>query len=297
MHEVLKGIYTALVTPMSGGKIDYNALESLVIRQIEAGVQGLAVCASTGEGATLTDDERSSIIKKVIEIAGDRLQILVGTGCMSTWATIEATKKASDLGAKAALIAPPSYVKPSQDGHIAHYEAIAEESRLPIVVYNVPSRTSTDILPGTLARLAAHDRIVGIKEATGSILRVQQVIAAVAGKMSVLSGDDPITLSLLVAGGDGVICTASNAVPELWVSLFNKWQEGNIQAASKIQSDLTSLHVVLFQETNPGPVKAALHLLGLIEPEIRLPLIWPNQNTLSCLEQELTKRGYKCVAN
>ena len=295
MHEVLKGIYTALVTPMRSGKIDYNALESLVIRQIEAGVQGLAICASSGEGATLTDDERSSIIKQVIELAGESLQILVGTGCMSTWATIEATKKASDLGAETALVAPPSYVKPSQDGHIAHYEAIAEEGGLPIVVYNVPSRTSTDILPETLARLAAHDKIVGIKEATGSILRVQQVIAAVAGKMSVLSGDDPITLSLLVAGGDGVICTASNAVPELWVSLFDNWQQGNIKEASKIQSELTSLHVVLFHETNPGPVKAALHLLGLIEPEIRLPLIWPNQNTLSCLEQELTKRGYTCV--
>lgn len=277
---------------MKCGKIDYNALESLVIRQIEAGVQGLAICSSTGEGATLAEDERSSIIKTVVEIAGDRLQILVGTGHMSTWATIEATKKVADLGATAALVATPSYVRPSQDGHLAHYEALAEEGGLPIVVYNVPSRTSTDILPETLARLARHDKIVGIKEATGSILRVQQVISAVEGRMSVLAGDDPITLSLLVAGGDGVICTASNAVPETWVSLFDNWRKGNIEEASKLQSDLTGLHVVLFQETNPGPVKAALHLLGLIEPEIRLPLIWPKQDTLSGLEQELGKLGY-----
>jgi 4-hydroxy-tetrahydrodipicolinate synthase len=150
------------------------------------------------------------------------------------------------------------------------------------------SRTSSDILPATLARLSKHENLVGIKEASGSILRIQQVVAAVQGRMSVLSGDDPITLSLLIAGGQGAISTAANAVPTRWVALWNAWKKGEVELAARMQAELTGLHEALFMETNPGPVKAAVHLLGLIEPEIRSPLTWPQQDTLLRLHRELS---------
>ncbi len=211
---------------------------------------------------------------------------------MSSPRTIEQTQVAAELGADAALVVSPAYVKPSQEGIAAHYESIADEGGLPIIVYNVPSRTASDVLPETVERLAAHENIVAIKEATGSIYRAQQVIAAARGRISVLSGDDPITLSLLVAGGDGVICTASNVVPKRWADLYAHFKEGNIEAASKVQAGLVDLHEVLFLESNPGPVKAAMHLLGLMEPEIRLPLTWPTPKTLFRLSEELEKLGF-----
>jgi 4-hydroxy-tetrahydrodipicolinate synthase len=288
---VIEGIHTALITPMKNDNIDLDALGRIVDRQMAAGVQGLVICATTGEGSTLREKERAQVIEAVVKRAGSKLHITVGTGRVSTWSTIEDTRVAADLGADAALVVAPPYVRPSQEGMVAHFEQVANQGGLPIIVYNVPSRTSCDLQAETIGKLAQHDKIVGVKEATGSILRAQEIIALVEGKIAVLSGDDPITVSLLLAGGQGVISTASNSVPEIWVSLWNAWKKGDYKEAAVIQARLRLLHEALFCEANPGPVKGTLYLLGLIEPEIRLPLIWPGAQTLERLKGELVELG------
>jgi len=290
---VFEGIYTALITPLRNGGVDLSALQKLVERQAAAGVQGIVVCATTGEGATLTPDERRLVLDTAVKRVGDKIDVLFGISHIATWAVIEDMARAADIGARGALVSSPSYVKPSQDGLYGHYAAIADQSKLPIIMYNVPSRTASDIKPATVAKLAAHERIVGIKEASGSVERAQQVIAASGGSIKVLSGDDPLTLSILVAGGHGVISTASNAVPEKWAQLWKRFCEGDILGAAAVQAGLLGLHEALFAETNPGPVKAALHLLGLIDAEIRLPLTWPSRPTIYRLAAELEKLGLK----
>ncbi len=288
---MIKGINTALVTPMKNGAIDFAALERLVDRQLEASVDGLVICATTGEGTVLTVDERANIISAIVKQVQHRIRVVVGTGYVATHATIEATRRAADLGADAALVVSPAYVLPSQEGIAAHYEAVADKGGLPVIAYNVPSRTSSDILPATLARIARHDNIIGLKEASGSVLRIQQVIAQTKGRLDVVSGDDAVTLSLLVAGGKGVICTGSNVAPGHWVALFDAWTRGDLEGAQAAQAQLIELHEVLFTEANPGPVKAALHLLGLVEPEIRLPLTWATRQTRQKLVKALLGIG------
>ncbi len=286
---MFEGIHTALITPMKNGSIDFDGLKRIVEHQLQAGVAGLAICATTGEGSSLRADERYQVIDAVVKLAKGKIKVIVGTGRVATWATIETSRVAADLGADATLVVSPAYILPSQDGIAQHYEDVADKSGLPVIAYNVPSRTGSDMLPKTLARLSKHENLVGVKEATGSILRAQQVVAAVQGRMDVLTGDDPITLSLLIAGGQGAISTAANAVPARWVALWNAWKKGEIEQAARIQAELTGLHEALFEETNPGPVKAAVHLLGLIEPEIRSPLTWPHRNTLLRLHKELSR--------
>jgi len=290
---VFEGILTALITPMKNGSVDLPALGRLVDRQVEAGVHGVVLCATTGEGATLTPDERRLVVGTVIKRAGHRIAVLVGTSQVATWAVAESIRVAADLGAVGMLVAAPPYVKASQDGLYAHYAAIADQSVLPIVMYNVPSRTACDLKPATVARLAPHERIVAIKEATGSVERAQQIIGSVGGNIRVLSGDDPSTLSILVAGGHGVICTGSNVTPDKWATLWHYWRQGDVVAAAAVQAGLIGLHEALFLESNPGPAKGALALLGLIEKEIRLPLTWPSRPTLYRLAAELENLGMK----
>ena len=288
---MFQGIYTALVTPMRNGTVDLAALARLLDRQVAADVQGVVVCATTGEGTTLTPDERRLVLETAVKRAGARIQVLFGTSLVATWAVIDAVQQAADLGAVGALVSSPSYVKPSQDGIYAHYAAIADHSKLPIVLYNVPGRTSSDIKPATVARLATHERIAAIKEASGSVERAQQIIAAAGRGLNVLSGDDPLTVSILVAGGHGVISTAANVVPEKWSALWRHWIAGDVAAAAAAQAGLLGLHEALFLESNPAPAKAALHLLGLIEDEIRLPLTWPARPTVYRLAAELERLG------
>lgn len=288
---MLDGIFTALVTPLKNGTVDLGALSRLVDRQLEAGVQGLVVCGTTGEGATLTPDERRLAIDGVVKRAQGKALIIIGTSHVAAWGAVDAVRVAADLGADAAMVTCPAYLRPSQDGIAGHFKAIADQSALPIVLYNVPSRTASDIRPETVARLASHERITAIKEASGSILRIQQVIAAGGASISVLAGDDPITLSLLVAGGHGVVSTGANVVPEKWARLWSRWRAGDVLGAAAIQAGLLGLHEALFMETNPGPVKAALHMLGLIAPEIRLPLDWPERPTLYRLAAEMESHG------
>jgi 4-hydroxy-tetrahydrodipicolinate synthase len=287
----LEGIYPALVTPLRAGTVDLPALQRLIERQIEAGVQGLVVCATTGEGATLTPDERRMVIGTAARLCQGKLAVIAGSSAIPTWGVVEAAHVAADLGAQAMLVVTPPYVRPTQDGLYAHFAAVADQSALPIVLYNVPSRTGCDLQHTTVARLAPHQRIIGIKEASGSIHRAQQVVAAAGGNLAVLSGDDPLTVSLLVAGGHGVISTGANVVPAKWAELWRCWRTGDLLGAAAIQAGLLGLHEALFIETNPGPVKAALHQLGLLEPEIRLPLVWPSRPSLYRIAAELENLG------
>ena len=287
----LQGIYTALVTPLKNGTVDLAALKRLVDRQREAGVQGLVVCATTGEGAALTPDERRLVIDTVVRRLDGALTVLAGVSAVAPWAAVEAMRVAADQGADAMLVAAPPYVRPSQEGLYTHYATVADQGALPIVLYNVPSRTACDIQAPTVARLAPHERVVGIKEATGSIQRVQQVVSAARGQLAVLSGDDPLTVSLLVAGGHGVISTGANVVPAKWSELYARWKEGDVLGAAAIQAGLLGLHEALFLETNPGPAKAALDVVGLIEPDVRLPLTWPTRPTRYRLAAELENLG------
>ncbi len=288
---MFEGILTALVTPMKNAKIDLDALIRLLDRQVDAQVQGVVICATTGEGAALTQKEKSLVAETAIGYVEKRLKVILGVSEVATWAAVDTARMGADLGADGVLVASPPYVRASQDGMAAHFEAVAEQSGLPVIVYNVPSRTGSDVLPATLARLAAHEGIVAVKEATGSVQRAQQVLAAVDGKMNVLSGDDPLTLSLLVAGGHGVISTGANVVPELWSKLWQAWKQGDVATATRQQSQLLGLHEALFLESNPGPAKAALHLLGHVEPEIRSPLTWPVAPTIYRLAAELEILG------
>ena len=282
-----------MVTPLKNGTVDLQALGFLVDRQVDAGVQGLVICATTGEGGTLTPDERRLVIDSVVKRVNGRLSIIVGVSYVATWAVIEAIHAAADLGVDAALVSSPAYVKPSQDGIYSHYAAVADQSGLPIVLYNVPSRTSSDVKSATVARLATHDRIVAIKEASGSVERAQQIIGSVAGNINVLCGDDPVTLSILVAGGHGVISTGANVVPEKWAAMWRAWKEGDVVAAAAVQAGLLGLHEALFMESNPTPVKAAMNLLGLLEKEIRMPLTWAVRPTIYRLAAELENLGLR----
>ena len=251
----------------------------------------MVVCATTGEGATLTAEERRLVIDTAVRRVDGRISVIAGVSHVATWAAIDAVRAAMDLGVQGALVSAPSYVKPSQDGIYAHYAAVADQGGLPIIMYNVPSRTSCDIGAATAIRLASHERIVAIKEATGSVERAQKIIGATGGSITVLSGDDPITLSIMVAGGHGVISTCANVVPEKWAALWNNWKAGDVVAAAAVQAGLLGLHEALFLESNPGPAKAALHLLGLIGDEIRLPLTWPSRPTVYRLAAELERLG------
>ena len=288
---MFKGIFTALVTPLKNNTVDISALGHLVDRQIKAKVQGLVVCATTGEGAVLNADERQMVIDFIKKRIGDKTKLIVGISDIATWKAGESANIAANLGADGVLVAAPSYVKPSQDGLYAHYASIADQSPVPVILYNVPSRTVSDIKPVTVARLAPHENIVAIKEATGSLERAQKIIAAANGNLNILSGDDPSTVSILVAGGHGVISTGANVVPSKWTDLWQHWKHGDVVAAATVQAGLLGLHEALFLESNPGPAKAALNLLGLIEPEIRLPLTWPSRPTTFRLAAELENLG------
>jgi 4-hydroxy-tetrahydrodipicolinate synthase len=269
---VLEGVVTALVTPFRDDVIDEEALRGLVERQVEAGVDGLAPCGSTGESATLSHAEHRRVVEIVVAAARGRVPVIAGTGSNSTREAIELTRHAKEAGADAALLISPYYNKPTQEGIFAHYAAIARETAFPLVVYNIPGRTASNILPETVARLAERGAAVGMKEASGDLAQIARLIALCPDDFAVVSGDDALTLPLLAVGGRGVISTSSNVAPEAMVELVRAFRSGDLAGALRTHQRLLPLFDALFCETNPIPVKAALGLMGLIGDEIRLPL-------------------------
>jgi 4-hydroxy-tetrahydrodipicolinate synthase len=264
---------TALITPFSDGKIDADALVRLVDVQIDSGTSALVPCGSTGESATLTPDEHLEVVRLVVKAAKGRVPVIAGTGSNSTAEALHLTREAKRAGAAAALLISPYYNKPTQEGIYRHYRTIAEESGLPLIVYNIPGRTASKIEATTIARLAELDGIIGLKEATGSLDEVQEVIRLAGDKIEVYSGDDTLTLPIMVAGGLGVISVIANVLPRQSAEVVEACQRGDWKRARELHYRMFPLMRALFLETNPIPVKAAMSMLGYCKDELRLPLL------------------------
>ncbi len=269
---MFEGVLTALVTPFRDGTVDERALEELVELQIAAGVDGLVPCGSTGEAATLSHAEHRRVVEVVVAAARGRVQVVAGTGSNSTREAIELTEHAKEAGADGALLISPYYNKPMQQGVVEHFRAVAAETAFPLIVYNIPGRTASNLLPDTMRQLADIEQVVGVKESSGDLDQIAHVVAATPDDFAVLSGDDWATLPMLAIGGSGVISTAGNLVPSDMVELVRAFRAGDVTRAQAVHYRLLPLLDVLFCETNPIPVKAALALRGLVLDEIRLPL-------------------------
>jgi 4-hydroxy-tetrahydrodipicolinate synthase len=288
---VFEGVYTALVTPFRDGEIDEPALRELVELQVTAGVDGVVPCGSTGEAATLSHAEHGRVIEIVVDAVRRRVQVLAGTGSNNTRESIELTAHARRAGADGALLISPYYNKPTQEGIVAHFTAIARETAFPLVVYNVPGRTASNILPATFARLADIDSVAGVKEASGDLAQIAEIVAQCPESFSVLSGDDALILPVLAVGGRGVVSTSSNVAPREVLELVRAFRAGDHARALRLHQRLLPLFKVLFCETNPIPVKAALVLQGRIRDEIRLPLTKLSQANRERLQVVLKEQG------
>ena len=288
---MFQGVLTALVMPFRNGVLDEGALERLVETQIEAGVDGLVPCGSTGESATLSHAEHKRVVEVVVVAARGQVPVVAGTGSNNTREAVELTQHARDAGADGALMISPYYNKPTQAGIVAHYETVARETGLPLIVYNIPGRTASNILPETLGRLAEVPEIVGVKEACGDIDQIARVIACCPTDFDVLSGDDSYTLPLLALGGSGVISTSSNVAPVEMRDLVRAFRDGDLARARELHYRLLPLFGVLFCETNPIPVKTALHLMGRMSDEIRLPLTPLGEQNRERLQVTLKELG------
>lgn len=267
------GSLVALATPFGAdNRIDYDAVERLVEFHVRAGSDGLVVAGTTGESATLVKGEHAELIRRVVAFAGGRLPVIAGTGSNSTSQTIDLSLEVADAGMDAYLMVAPYYNKPVQEGIYRHFCAIADSVDKPIMIYNVPGRTVTDILPETVARLAGHPRIFGLKEATGSMQRLDEVLALVPDDFMLYSGDDFTAREFIERGGHGVVTVSGNVVPASMAALCRAAAGGDSAGARRIDATLQELNTALFLESNPIPVKWVLSKMGLIEPHIRLPL-------------------------
>jgi len=270
---MFKGAITALVTPMKDGMLDEEKLRNLVDFQINNGVSALVPCGTTGEAATLSYEEHMRVIEIVVEQANKRVPVIAGTGSNSTYETIYLTEFAKKVGCDAALVVTPYYNKPTQKGLYEHFKAVAEAVDIPIVLYNVPGRTAVNMLPDTVIKLSKIKNIVAVKEASGSLDQASEIIAGVDPEFDVLSGDDSLTLPMMALGAKGVISVASNIMPKEVSQMVDFWVKGDIESARKLHLKLFPLFKGIFIETNPIPVKKALYHMGIIENDIRLPLV------------------------
>lgn len=269
---MFKGSMVAIVTPFRNGKVDEKALGDLIEFQIKSGTDGIIPCGTTGESATLDYDEHYRVIELTIEVVNKRIPVIAGTGANSTDETIMMTKKAKGFRADGALLVAPYYNKPTQEGLYLHYKKVAEEVDIPIVLYNVPGRTGVNMLPSTVARLAEVKNIVAIKEATGDMRQVSEIIRLCGDKITVLSGDDFTTFPLLSLGGKGVISVTANVAPSDVAGMIDAFLGGMVEEAKRLHYKLEPLNQAMFFETNPIPVKTALSMMGMCSDELRLPL-------------------------
>lgn len=272
MYERVKGSITALITPMRNGAIDEAAFRKLIDWQIESGGHGLVPVGTTGESPTLSHDEHKRTVEICVEQAAGRVPVIAGTGSNNTIEAIDLTQHAAAAGADAALVVTPYYNKPTQEGLYQHYKALNDCADIPIIIYNIPGRSVVDMSVETMTRLAELDNIIGVKDATADLARVSNVRHAIGADFIQLSGEDPTALGFMAHGGRGCISVTANVAPALCAEFQNACLEGDYFAAIKLQDRLMPLHVALFVETSPGPVKYAAHLLGLCEPDLRLPM-------------------------
>jgi len=269
----LKGCFTAVITPLKGGKVDLVAFRKLVRDQVKAGVNGLVPCGSTGEAATLTEDEYYEVIKAAVDEAKGKVPVVPGVGTNSTVKSVGMLKKVETLGVDGVLAIVPYYNKPTQEGMLAHFSELAESTRLPIVLYNIPGRTGVNMLPSTvLALRKKFSNIVGIKEASGLLDQVSEILNGADKDFVVMSGDDSLTLPMMAIGARGVISVTGNVAPGEISRMCELFLRGEIVEAQKLHHRLFALIKTLFIETNPIPVKYAMHLMGYCSPDVRLPL-------------------------
>ncbi len=288
---MFKGSIVAIVTPFKNGKFDKESFKKLIEFQIENGTDGIVPVGTTGESATLTHDEHKEIIEYTLEVVNKRIPVIAGTGSNSTAEALDLTKFAKKAGCDGALLITPYYNKPTQEGLYIHFKTIADEVDIPIILYNVPSRTGISILPETVAKLAEIKNIVGIKEASGSLDQVSKIISLCPEDFVVLSGDDSMTLGIMAVGGKGVISVAANIMPAEVSRMVHDALSGNWQQAQKMHIKLFNIFKTLFVETNPIPVKGCLYLMKKIQLELRMPLTPPSEETLKKLETTLKQYG------
>ncbi len=288
------GTHTALVTPFcddTDRSLDLAALRRLVEQQIAGGVDGLVACGTTGETATLTSDEYETVVGTVVQAAAGRVPVIAGVGSNSTAKTLATTRTACGLGVDGVLVVTPYYTKPTQAGMKEHFVQVAQAATVPVVLYNVPGRTGVNLLPATVAELAKHPNIVALKEAAGSLEQIQETVRLTDFGFAVLSGEDALCVPTYAVGGRGVISVVSNVAPARTAALWRDFSAGRADAAAHGQVDLLPLIKALFSEPNPQPAKMAMHLLGLMTPVCRLPLIAATDPTRAALQVEMRRLG------
>jgi len=290
---MIKGSIVALITPFKGNNFDESTYRELINWQINEGINGIVPCGTTGESATLNMEEHKRVIQVAVEEVNKRVPVIAGTGGNSTSEAIELTHFAKGVGADATLQVTPYYNKPSQEGLYQHFKAIADAVALPQVLYNVPGRTSVNMLPETVARLAEFPDIVAIKEASGNLGQMEEIIRLAGEKLILLSGDDNITLPVMAIGGKGVVSVVANIVPKITADTVLAWENGDIERSRELFYKFLPLCQAMFFETNPVPVKTSLALMGKIDDNIRLPLAKMQENNLNRLKEVL--KDYKLI--
>jgi 4-hydroxy-tetrahydrodipicolinate synthase len=271
-EAMFKGSLVALITPFRDGAVDESAFQEHVAWQIGQGTHGLVPIGTTGECPALEEEEQERLIALTVEVAKGRVPVIPGTGFNSTVHTIAATKAAKKAGADAALVVCPYYNKPTQEGLYQHFKAVHDAVDLPIVIYNIPGRSSVDMSNATMARLAKLPNIVGVKDATNDLTRPLKMRVEIGPEFSLLSGEDGTAVAYLAQGGDGCISVTANVAPSLCAKMHEAWQKGDVATVRRINERLIPLHEALFAETSPAPVKYAASLIGRCTPEVRLPL-------------------------
>ena len=289
---MFKGSMVAMVTPMhQDGSIDDDALSALIEFHIDAGTDAIVAVGTSGESATLTVPEHASVIKRVIERVAGRVPVIAGTGANATAEAVELTQRAADAGADACLLVTPYYNKPTQEGLYQHFKAVAKAVSVPQILYNVPGRTALDMTPQTTARLSSVSNIVGIKEAYGTVDRIQQLVELCSDDFMIVTGDDATAMESMLAGAHGDISVSANVVPRQMHEMCMAAIAGDREAAQSIEDSIVDLHTVLFHESNPIPVKWALHAMGKIGPGIRLPLTTLDAQHHESVKAALIKAG------
>ena len=286
------GSIPALVTPFKNGAIDRDAFTNLIERQIEGGSTALVPCGTTGESATLSHDEHKEVVELCIQVAAGRVPVIAGAGSNSTREAIELIDHAKTVGADAALVICPYYNKPDQAGLEAHFRAINEAVSLPIILYNVPSRTACDLLPETVAKLASLPNVVGIKDASNDLGRVSMHAALTAGEQfTQLSGEDPSSLGHRAMGGTGCISVTANVAPDLCAQMHVAFDAGDLDTARALDQRLIHIHKAMFLAPSPGPAKYVLAKMGLCSDEVRLPIVAPNKETQARIDEAMALAG------
>ncbi len=289
--SIFKGSAVALITPFHDGAVDYTALTRLIELQIASGSDAIVALGTTGEAATLMQDEREEVIRFVVERVSNRIPVIVGTGSNNTEDAIQKSRFAEAVGADGLLIVTPFYNKTTQEGLLAHYSSIAEQVRLPILIYNVPSRTGLNILPDTVNKLVRScENIVGIKEASGNIEQIVK-LAALCPECDIYAGNDDHVVPILSIGGKGVISTVANIIPEVMHLMCKAYFDGDVEEAKRLQLALLPIQQAAFCEVNPIPIKTMMGLLKLCDPEVRLPLVKPSIEHYELMETTLRENG------